>query len=50
MKQTEEVKTLADTVHRCLMCNELAFEYEKDKYKCSDPDNCDFKWTVIHCE
>lgn len=36
--------------HRCLMCNEPAYEYEEDRYRCSDHDGCGFEWTVIHCE
>lgn len=47
--ETNEVQTMADTVHRCLMCNELAFEYEEDKFRCGDK-NCQFEWTVTRCE
>lgn len=43
-------ETLSDTLHRCLMCNKPAFEYDTDSYRCSDSDNCDFEWTVTHCE
>lgn len=48
MTEIKEVITLADTVHRCLMCNELAYEYKEDAFRCSDKE-CDFIWTVTHC-
>ena len=49
MKEIEESKTLADTVHRCLMCNELAYEHKENEFRCNDKD-CAFIWMVTHCE
>lgn len=47
--ETKNEATMADTLHRCLMCNKPAFEYEEDKYKCSDEVECNFEWTVTRC-
>lgn len=44
MKNKKE--QLSDTVHKCIMCNRPAFEYKKDKYKCSE---CSFVWEVKRC-
>ena len=41
--------SLLDTLHRCLRCNAEAFEYEKNKFKCNDPE-CEFTWKVMVSE
>jgi len=49
---------MADLVHRCLACNELAYETEIERcretneriyvlYKCS---KCEFSWEVVGCD
>jgi len=48
MNKTDK-ESLLDTIHKCLKCNKEAYEYEKDNYVCSDKE-CDFTWTVKHCE
>ncbi len=51
MENTEENKgTLLDTLHNCLMCNAQAYEVRKNKYECSDTDECNFTWEVLDCE
>jgi len=35
--------TLLDTVHRCLMCNAIAYKISDGEFVCSV---CGFKWTV----
>jgi hypothetical protein len=39
--------SLLDTVYRCVKCNSLAFEYELNKFRCSDILNCDTEWEII---
>jgi ribosomal protein L37E len=42
-----ENQNLLDTLHRCLRCDELAYEEENNKYSCSE---CDFTWEVDNIE
>lgn len=48
-KVEEKEVSLMDTLHRCLMCDSEAFEYEKNKYKCSNIC-CEFTWKVMTLE
>jgi len=49
MENEERKTSLLDVIHRCLACNEMAFEVEKNKYECGDT-NCNFTWEVLDCE
>lgn len=40
-------KALLDYLHKCLMCNKPAYEYETDKYVCSSKE-CEFEWEVMN--
>jgi hypothetical protein len=40
----EEASTMADLVHRCMKCNEIAYETSPGYYECSV---CEFSWEVI---
>lgn len=44
-EKDEKVLTILDTLHNCLMCNSKAYEYEENKFICSDKE-CNFKWRV----
>lgn len=48
---SEEYKKpkMLDTLHKCLMCNAKAYEYDEGRYVCSNND-CEFTWRVKHCE
>jgi hypothetical protein len=37
--------TMAEMFHRCLRCNEMACEIDKNVFKCSD-NECGFEWEV----
>lgn len=52
------METMGDLIHRCLGCNELAYEAEVEHcertgervyvmYRCS---KCDFSWEVMCCD
>lgn len=38
---------MADYIHRCLMCNTISYEKEKDSWHCPE---CGFEWEVIGCD
>ena len=42
-----EDKSLLDTLHKCLKCNDEAYEFEPGKFKCS---TCGFTWEIVHIE
>lgn len=44
-----EICNLLDTIHKCLMCNETAYEYKENEYVCSDKQ-CNFTWMVKNGE
>ena len=46
MEIKETKKTLLDTIHKCIMCNKLAYEVGDNEYKCSNSD-CKYTWKVI---
>jgi len=37
---------MSDLVHRCLNCNEVAYEESEGNYKCP---KCGFSWEVVNC-
>jgi len=52
------MSNMSDLVHRCLECNELAYEVDVERcpntnkkvyvlYKCS---TCEFSWEVMSCD
>ena len=40
-------ESMSALLHRCIMCNERAYEIEEGFYKCA---SCNFSWEVIECE
>ena len=38
---------MSDYIHRCLMCNTISYEKEKDLWCCPE---CGFQWEVIGCD
>ena len=48
METVETKTTLLDTLHRCLMCNSVAYEVADNKYKCSNRE-CNCTWKVTNC-
>jgi len=40
-------KSLLDTIHKCLKCNEEAYEVEPNKFECS---SCEFTWEIVKSE
>lgn len=46
MEEELEIKSLLDIVHRCLMCNSLAYATSDDEFECSE---CGFVWKVNSC-
>ena len=40
---------MADTVHKCLFCESVAYEVEPNEFMCSN-DECPWTWKVIDCE
>lgn len=43
MKNQVSDKSMFDLVHKCLRCDEMAYEFEFGVYKCS---KCGFIWEV----
>ena len=38
--------TMAELLHKCLRCNESAYEVDKNVFRCSD-NECKFEWEVV---
>ena len=45
-KSDKTKHTMAETIHRCLRCNEMAYQIDGGVFKCFD-DKCGFKWETI---
>lgn len=42
-------KNMADMIHKCLQCGEIAVEKRENFFECTDP-NCGFTWEVDECD
>ena len=45
-KDVDVKPLMSDYIHRCLMCNTISYEKEKDLWCCPE---CGFQWEVIGC-
>jgi DNA-directed RNA polymerase subunit RPC12/RpoP len=41
------IPLMSDYIHRCLMCNTISYEKEKDSWCCPE---CGFQWEAISCD